>query len=97
LIRAFFFVWSQKLEVVKKYSFLVRQMVAWSKYIYTSAVMPHVFALVSRRTVNKRTTYEALSNMRRLYDVRGALSIRAIAEYLDQWDISFLRVNAFIK
>jgi hypothetical protein len=26
--------------------------------------------------------------MRRLSDIRGALSIRAIAEYLDQWDIS---------
>ena len=48
-------------------------------------VAPHLVTLVPRRVINQRTVQQALENRRWVADIKGALSVQAISEYLQLW------------
>jgi hypothetical protein len=49
-------------------------------------LVPHLFGSVSGRA-KKRTVQEALTDMRWVADIRGALTVAVLTEYLDLWEI----------
>ncbi|XP_012704012.1 uncharacterized protein LOC105915054 [Setaria italica] len=49
-------------------------------------LVPHLFGTVSKRA-KKRTVYEALTEMRWIADIRGALTVAVLSEYLGLWDL----------
>lgn len=49
-------------------------------------LVPHLFGTTSNRA-KKRTVHEALTNLRWVSDIRGALSVEVLAEYLGLWDL----------
>jgi hypothetical protein len=49
---------------------------------------PRLFSLVSRRRINKCTVGEALSNEAWLDDLQGNISVEALMEFLEIWDIA---------
>lgn len=48
---------------------------------------PWVYALVSKNQASKRTVSDALSNAKWLEDLKGEISVDALMEYLERWDI----------
>ena len=42
--------------------------------------------MVTNRIKGRRTVYEALTNRRWVTDIKGALSLDILVEYLDLWD-----------
>ena len=48
---------------------------------------PKVYALVTKRRSGRRTVMEALNNDKWLEDIQGAISLEALMEYLELWDI----------
>jgi hypothetical protein len=51
-----------------------------------SRVVPHLFSIISGRT-KKRTVFDGLTDMRWVSDIRGALTVPVLAEYLELWDL----------
>jgi hypothetical protein len=51
-----------------------------------SRVVPHLFSVISGRT-KKRTVFDGLTDMRWVSDIRGALTVPVLAEYLELWDL----------
>ena len=49
-------------------------------------ITPHLFSLISKRTVNKRTVKEALDGLRWVQDIRGLITWEAVSEFLQLWD-----------
>jgi hypothetical protein len=49
-------------------------------------VVPHLFHTISRRA-KKRTVFDALTDMRWVSDIRGALTVAVLDEYLELWDM----------
>jgi hypothetical protein len=48
---------------------------------------PKVYALVTKRRSGRHTVMEALNNDKWLEDIQGAISLEALMEYLELWDI----------
>jgi hypothetical protein len=48
-------------------------------------LLPHLFRAVSNRA-KKRTVFEAPTEMRWISDIRGALTVAVLTEYLGLWD-----------
>jgi hypothetical protein len=48
---------------------------------------PHVYALISKRVVERRSVLEALINAKWIEDIRGSVSLEALMDYLILWDI----------
>jgi hypothetical protein len=48
---------------------------------------PRLFGLIPKRFVSKRTLQEALSNKRWISDIKGALTVEAITDYLHLWEM----------
>jgi hypothetical protein len=49
---------------------------------------PRLLAVIPKRRANKRTVLEALTNNKWISDIRGALTVRVIADYLHLWMLS---------
>jgi hypothetical protein len=49
-------------------------------------MVPHLFATISSRA-RKRTVFEAIAVRRWISDIRGALTLDVLDEYLGLWDI----------
>jgi hypothetical protein len=47
---------------------------------------PHLITTIGKRTVNKRTIVEALNNRRWISDIKGALTVQVLQEYVMIWD-----------
>jgi hypothetical protein len=47
---------------------------------------PNLFSTIGKRTVKKRTVADSLSNRRWVSDIKGALTIQVLEEYLMIWD-----------
>jgi hypothetical protein len=52
-----------------------------------SNLAPRLFAIIPERTANKRTVLEALTNRKWIYDIKGALSVGALVDYLNLWEL----------
>jgi hypothetical protein len=50
-------------------------------------IAPRVYALVSKRTIGRRTVLEALINEQWIGDIQGSISSEALVEYLTLWDL----------
>jgi hypothetical protein len=48
---------------------------------------PRLFAAVPKRNLNTRSVQEALTDRRWLTDIRGAVSVGVLVDFLDLWDI----------
>jgi hypothetical protein len=48
--------------------------------------VPHLFSIISGRT-KKRTVFDGLTDMLWVSDIRGALTVPVLAEYLELWDL----------
>jgi len=48
---------------------------------------PNLFALVSTRRANRRTVSSALDDYKWLEDIQGDISVQAVMEYLDLWNV----------
>ena len=49
-------------------------------------IVPHFFGTISNRA-RKRSVHEAMTEMRWISDIRGALTVDVLAEYLVLWDL----------
>jgi hypothetical protein len=47
---------------------------------------PRLLAAVPRRIQNSRTVHTALANRSWLNDIKGALTVEVLADFLDLWD-----------
>jgi hypothetical protein len=52
-----------------------------------SDLAPRLFEIIPKRIVNNRSVLEALTNRKWISDIKGALSGRAIVDYLQLWDL----------
>jgi hypothetical protein len=52
-----------------------------------SNLAPRLFAIIPKRIANRRTVLEALANIKWISDIKGALSVGAIVDYLNLWEI----------
>jgi hypothetical protein len=52
-----------------------------------SNLAPRLFAIVPKRISNKRTVLEALTNRKWISDIKGALSVGALVDYLNLWEL----------
>lgn len=55
---------------------------------WTIGELAHLFALIPERIVKQRSIAETLANLKWLFDIKGVLSIHAIVEYLQIWDLT---------
>jgi len=55
-------------------------------------LVPHLFGAIPNLVKRRRTVYEALINMRWVADIKGALTLDVLAEYLGLWDLLAERV-----
>ena len=51
-----------------------------------SDLAPRLFELILKRFINKRTFQDALSNRRWILDIKGALTVGALIDYLHLWE-----------
>ena len=49
-------------------------------------IAPRLFCTISKRIINKRTVQEPMVNRRWISDIRGALSARALIDFLHLWE-----------
>lgn len=59
------------------------------KWLYgkrVSDLAPRLFGLIPKRFINKRTVQDALSNRRWILDIKGALTVGALIDYLHLWE-----------
>jgi hypothetical protein len=47
---------------------------------------PNMIKVIPKRTINRRTVSQALLNQYWVNDIRGALSVQLLVEYLYIWD-----------
>ena len=50
-------------------------------------IAPRLFASIPKRKANKRTVLEALTNRSWISDIQGALSVGALVDYVNLWDM----------
>ena len=50
-------------------------------------VAPNQFKTVSKRTTKRRIIAQALQNRRWVDDIKGALTVQVLVEYLQFWDL----------
>ena len=50
-------------------------------------IAPQLFRLVPKRRANRRTVLDALNQNNWISDLKGALGVAALVEYLQLWDI----------
>jgi hypothetical protein len=50
-------------------------------------IAPRLFSIVPKRITNRRTVQQALLNRRWIADIKGALTVEAIVDYLHLWNI----------
>jgi hypothetical protein len=50
-----------------------------------SDLAPRLYDLIPKRVINKRTVQDALSNRRWILDIKGALTVGALIDYLHLW------------
>jgi hypothetical protein len=55
-------------------------------------ISPRLLPAVPRRIQNSRTVHTALANRSWLNDIKGALTVEVLVDYLDLWD-AILTVN----
>ena len=55
-------------------------------------LVPHLFGAIPNLVKRRRTVYEALTNMRWVADIKGALTLDVLVEYLGLWDLLAERV-----
>jgi hypothetical protein len=52
-----------------------------------SDIVPRLFQTIPRRIAKWRTVQEALLNRRWISDIKGALTVEVLVEYIQLWDI----------
>lgn len=52
-----------------------------------SDIAPRLFSIIPKRIINRRTVQQALLNRRWIADIKGALTVGAIVDYLHLWNI----------
>jgi hypothetical protein len=52
-----------------------------------SELASRLFGIIPKRLAQKRTVKEALSNSRWIEDIRGALTVEALTDYLRLWEM----------
>lgn len=60
---------------------------SWLKGRSVANLGPHVFAAVNKRRVKRRTVHEAMDQNFWIQDTLGALTVSALAEFLELWDL----------
>jgi hypothetical protein len=58
----------------------------WLHGTRISDIAPSLYKSIPRRIANRRTVKEALLNRRWISDIRGALTVRVLVEYLKLWE-----------
>jgi hypothetical protein len=61
-----------------------------NKWIHDKRVLdiaPRLFSIIPKRITNRRTVQQALLNRRWIADIKGALTVGAIVDYLHLWNI----------
>jgi hypothetical protein len=51
------------------------------------SLAPRLFATIPKRIANRRTVLEALSNRKWISDIKGALSVGVLVDYLNLWEL----------
>jgi hypothetical protein len=51
------------------------------------SLAPRLFAIIPKRIANRRTVLEALSNRKWISDIKGALSVGVLVDYLNLWEL----------
>jgi hypothetical protein len=59
----------------------------WPEGKNVQEIAPHVYALISKRVVERRSVQKALINAKWIEDIRGSVSLEALMDYLKLWDI----------
>jgi hypothetical protein len=59
----------------------------WLQGRTLSELAPNLCKLIPRQAVKRRTVAQALDNWRWVADIRGALSVQVLREYLYIWDL----------
>ncbi|WVZ63856.1 LOW QUALITY PROTEIN: hypothetical protein U9M48_013454 [Paspalum notatum var. saurae] len=59
----------------------------WLEDKTVAELAPNLFSLIPKGIVKRRTVSQALSNRRWVEDIRGALTIQVLLEYLAIWDM----------
>jgi len=59
----------------------------WLQGRTLSELAPNLCKLIPKRAVKRRTVAQALDNRRWVADIRGALSVQVLREYLYIWDL----------
>jgi hypothetical protein len=52
-----------------------------------SDIAPRLFSIIPKRIINRRTVQQALLNRRWIADIKGALTVGVIVDYLHLWNI----------
>lgn len=52
-----------------------------------SGISPRLFQTIPRRIAKQRTSQEALLNRRWISDIKGALYVGVLVEYIQLWDL----------
>jgi hypothetical protein len=51
------------------------------------SLAPRLFAIIPKRIANRRTVLEALANRKWISDIKGALSVGVLVDYLNLWEL----------
>ena len=70
----------------------------WLQGKSISTIAPSLFSVIPKKIAKSRTVYEALSNNRWIYDIRGGLTVGVLADYFKLWDcLSGLELHPLIE
>jgi hypothetical protein len=58
----------------------------WVHGLNLARLVPHLYGAVSKRA-KKISVFDAVTNMRWVSNIRGALKVNVLAEYLGVWDL----------
>jgi hypothetical protein len=53
----------------------------------TEDLAPSLFSIIPKRFINSRTIYEAITDRKWIFDIKGPLTVRVLTEYLQLWDM----------
>lgn len=59
----------------------------WLQGQTISEIAPHMFGAIPKNATTNRTVAQALENRAWVQDIKGALSVQTIIEYLHVWDL----------
>jgi len=59
----------------------------WLQGKTVAELVPNLFQLIPKRTVKRRTIAQALNNSSWVADIKGALSVQVLTQYLLIWDL----------